>query len=295
MASAESCDAGHVLIQTSLSEFVAEHIPDASLDGIDEIVLSYMLGVLEDLGSDDGFEVESFVEMMQAYIPGFEAVSSEKICDWIFKLADDVTHQKEKENTPPGSVSPCLSPSGDQPERLPVPGKARSTLTEITSSPERNSGKGQVPKDSSDEDADMQIRQLLEMFPASCALDARRCLATANGQLEEAVQLMLLRVESDDDVPVVTKDEWSSRKKTHDDKKVRDSILQKYGYVDLHDDTVTHKPLAPKQDKKKMVRYLNGQVCTTKGEKFIEIKKPVTEEMKKTYINLKPARSYHFH
>lgn len=43
--------------------------------GIDDIVLSYMLGVFEDVGSDDGFEVEGFVEMMQAYIPGFEDVS----------------------------------------------------------------------------------------------------------------------------------------------------------------------------------------------------------------------------
>ena len=49
------------------------------------------------------------------------------------------------------------------------------------------------------------------------------------------------------------------------------------------------------QEKKKMVRYINSQMVTTKGEKFIETKKPESEEMKKTYTHLKPARRYHFH
>ena len=44
-----------------------------------------------------------------------------------------------------------------------------------------------------------------------------------------------------------------------------------------------------------MVRYLDGQVVSTKGEKFTEIKKQEDETMKKTYVNLKPARKYRFH
>ena len=42
---------------------------------IDEIVLSYMVSILEELGSEaaaeDAFDVEQFTEMMDAYIPGF--------------------------------------------------------------------------------------------------------------------------------------------------------------------------------------------------------------------------------
>ena len=49
------------------------------------------------------------------------------------------------------------------------------------------------------------------------------------------------------------------------------------------------------QTKKKMVRYINNQVVTTRGERNVEIKKPESEEMKKTYINLKPGRKYRFH
>ena len=44
-----------------------------------------------------------------------------------------------------------------------------------------------------------------------------------------------------------------------------------------------------------MVRYLDGRIVSTKGERFTEIKKEDAEEMKKTYINLKPAKKYRFH
>lgn len=49
------------------------------------------------------------------------------------------------------------------------------------------------------------------------------------------------------------------------------------------------------QEPKKMIRYLDNQVVNTKGQKFTEIKRDDNEEMKKTYINLKPARKYRFH
>ena len=35
---------------------------------------------------------------------------------------------------------------------------------------------------------------------------------------------------------------------------------------------------------------------STKGEKYqIELKRPESEDMKKTYVSLKPARKYRFH
>lgn len=49
------------------------------------------------------------------------------------------------------------------------------------------------------------------------------------------------------------------------------------------------------QAPKKLVRYHDGQVVTTKGEKYHQVKNEQTEEMKKTYISLKPARKYRFH
>lgn len=44
-----------------------------------------------------------------------------------------------------------------------------------------------------------------------------------------------------------------------------------------------------------MLRYLDGRVVSTKGERFTEIKKEDSEEMKKTDVNLKPAKKYRFH
>ena len=45
-----------------------------------------------------------------------------------------------------------------------------------------------------------------------------------------------------------------------------------------------------------MVRYLDGRVVSTRGEKFTELKNKEEEErMKNTYVNLKPARKYRFH
>lgn len=51
----------------------------------------------------------------------------------------------------------------------------------------------------------------------------------------------------------------------------------------------------PLQAPKKLIRYIDNQVVSTKGERYKDIKKPESEEMKKTYISLKPARKYKFH
>ena len=46
---------------------------------IDEIVLSYVISILEDLGDDsnaeENIDVDQFVEMMEAYIPGFSSIN----------------------------------------------------------------------------------------------------------------------------------------------------------------------------------------------------------------------------
>jgi hypothetical protein len=56
----------------------------------------------------------------------------------------------------------------------------------------------------------------------------------------------------------------------------------------------------PKWDSnKKLIRYFDNKVVSTKGEKYFEPKteedEEMTKQMKKTYVNLKPARKYRFH
>ena len=87
--------------------------------------------------------------------------------------------------------------------------------------------------------------------------------------------------------------------------------------MDKNEDKVTHRPVLAKsvsslslcmspylyiyiiiiQEQKKMVRYRDGQVVSTKGERFTILtrKDKEGEDMKKTYVNIKPLRKYRFH
>lgn len=66
---------------------------------MDEIVLSYVASILEELGSDAGqediFDVESFSEMLTAYFPDFASISHTAICDWIFELSAQLSKLKQ--------------------------------------------------------------------------------------------------------------------------------------------------------------------------------------------------------
>ncbi|XP_043534678.1 CUE domain-containing protein 2 isoform X2 [Chiloscyllium plagiosum] len=217
------------IIQDALTQFVQLHIPDADLSVMDEVILSYITSVLEELGSPDSseenFDVEMFVEMMAAYVPGFAEISSVTICEMMFDLAARLVEARNKENVHP------LTASQDR----------ESFSTELASSKE--------DKKSSEPESNPVPREG----------------ASAKETLPKA------------------------------DKKIKASILEKYMMVDNEDDVKTHKPTAPKAAPKKLIRYIDNQVVSTKGERYTEVKKTESEEMKKTYINLKPARKYKFH
>ncbi|XP_071830524.1 uncharacterized protein [Apostichopus japonicus] len=72
----------------ALSDFTTHHQPECSLSAIDNIVLMYVVGVLEDVGNDDDFDVDNFIEMIAAYVPGFHAIDVAVVCEWIFELSE---------------------------------------------------------------------------------------------------------------------------------------------------------------------------------------------------------------
>ncbi|TNN80919.1 CUE domain-containing protein 2 [Liparis tanakae] len=137
----------HKIIHSALHEFIQAYIPDADPSTLDDVLLSYITGVLEDLGSQMSVE-ENF--------------------------------------------------------DLPVP------------------------------EWESQEQHLLEMFPKCSLSEARSALSIAKGDMEEAPP-------------------------------------------------------------KKLVRYHSNQVVTTKGERYQLVKKDEAEDMKKTYVSLKPSRKYRFH
>ena len=133
-----------IIVKESLLSFLQENIPQANLrcvqcrfyffpddlklyvfwnSFVDEIVLSYVVSILEELGSESGheelFDVESFSkchisfrnqiqnnlifclvtgEMLTAYFPEFVSVPHVAICDWMFKLSAQIS--KSKQGTP---------------------------------------------------------------------------------------------------------------------------------------------------------------------------------------------------
>jgi hypothetical protein len=99
---------------------------------------------------------------------------------------------------------------------------------------------------------------------------------------------------------------------------LKKKIIEKYSYIDQDDDQREHRPPPPKdvsfllrsleyeetcsnlfllQQPKKLVRYLDNKVVSVKGERYTEIKEDADgkEDVKKTYVSLKPARQYRFH
>lgn len=62
--SSKGIDEQETIIKDSLFEFVKKHIPDADLTLIDEIVLSYVVAILEDVSSDPVFDVEGIISII---------------------------------------------------------------------------------------------------------------------------------------------------------------------------------------------------------------------------------------
>ncbi|XP_060710133.1 CUE domain-containing protein 2 isoform X1 [Hemiscyllium ocellatum] len=245
------------IIQDALTQFVQLHIPDADLSVMDEVILSYITSVLEELGSPDSseenFDVEMFVEMMAAYVPGFAEISSVTICEMMFDLAARLVEARNKENVHPLTASQdCESFSKElasskedkkssEPESNPVPREGASA----------KEGCGKV---------DDGVQLLVEMFP-SCSLSVmHKALSVAKGNLDYAVQLIMEgRVKQPE---AETLEETLPKA----DKKIKASILEKYMMVDNEDDVKTHKPIAPKAFVKLATRIHEHQLATKRHD-----------------------------
>ncbi|ELU13793.1 hypothetical protein CAPTEDRAFT_204159 [Capitella teleta] len=91
-----------VIIQESLSTFLQRHNAEPPEGAIDDIVLDYVVSILEEIGSEedvqDSFDVEGFSEMMEAYIPGFACIESTLVTEWIFLLTEKLKTSESLSN-----------------------------------------------------------------------------------------------------------------------------------------------------------------------------------------------------
>ncbi|XP_009895980.1 CUE domain-containing protein 2 isoform X1 [Dryobates pubescens] len=279
------------IIRDTLTHFIQSHIPAADLSGMDDVFFSYITGVLEELGSpessEETFDMDTFVEMMEAYIPGFAEIHSGDICEMMFSLSERLVEARSKEKPGQKAVeSRSEAPSedltkGQEPGAGACNGERLCTVTNGAGAKEDN-------------DLKDGVELLLEMFPACTMIQAKNALAMALGNLEEAVQLIVEEKVEIGPAGVSVK-ELARPRRAPNHEELKQVILQKYMMVDSADDQKTHRPAPPKEAPKKLIRYIDNQVVSTKGERYKDIKKPESEEMKRTYISLKPARKYKFH
>nr|KAF6424722.1 CUE domain containing 2 [Molossus molossus] len=269
------------------------HLPEADLSGLDEVIFSYVLGVLEDLGpsgpSEDNFDMEAFTEMMEAYVPGFAHIPRGIIGDMMQKLSGQLSGARNKENLQP-QISEVQGQVPISPEPLRRPEKLKE---ETRASPA--AGDNQDEAASAEEELLPGVEVLLEVFPTCSVEQAQWVLAKARGDLEEAVQML---VEGKEEGPPAwdgPNQDLPRRLRGPQKDELKSFILQKYMMVDSAEDQKVHRPMAPKEAPKKLIRYIDNQVVSTKGERFKDVRNPEAEEMKATYINLKPARKYRFH
>lgn len=151
-----------------------------------------------------------------------------------------------------------------------------------------------------------EVRLLQEMFPGACCLEVRHCLAIAGGDLPRAAQLVLHRQEAGQSLTVASSavQVGAGRPKVcMDDRQLKERIIARYSYIDHEEDKREHRPVAPKSEPKKLIRYRDNKIVSIKGERFTEVRKEEDgggaeaggDPMKKTYVSLKPARQYRFH
>ncbi|CAL1538383.1 unnamed protein product [Lymnaea stagnalis] len=84
-------------VHHELSAFLARHCLEDAIRNIDDIVLSYLVGVVELVSQeDDGLDLEDVTEMMNAYLPGFDLIGREEVIEWMFGLAKQLLTSEDK-------------------------------------------------------------------------------------------------------------------------------------------------------------------------------------------------------
>uniref|UniRef100_A0A0B6YBQ7 CUE domain-containing protein n=1 Tax=Arion vulgaris TaxID=1028688 RepID=A0A0B6YBQ7_9EUPU len=375
-------------VHEELLSLLAQHSLEETVSNIDDIVLSYLVGVVELVSQgDDGLDIVELMEMMNAYLPGFDQINRSEIIDWMFGLAkklinsSEVSHepgwnellpsmtsdkidklldadckftgkkfptydysegsgnqnwngicssdangliQKEDKYTPAKgdtdtncnkNSSPTAIISQSPTKQSPLSTFPLLSLPECQNEQSRSKRKGRQHSCSSQDSQDdvsktdsttieeAQVRILLELFPSACTMEARHCLQLSSGNMDRAAQLIMDRQDTGQAIKSQTKVKVT--KKSHkvkktvecklDDDIIKSCVLEKYSFIDTEEDKKTHRPPPPKGEAKKLVRYRDNQVVSMKGERFSEVKKKDDDEMKDTYVSLKPARKYRFH
>ncbi|KAL3270591.1 hypothetical protein HHI36_021128 [Cryptolaemus montrouzieri] len=258
-----------IKIKDSLLSFVKTHVPNADLNLVDDIVLSYAVAILEDISTDPSFDIEEFCEMMSAYFPEFESINHTIVYQWMFELEAQLrSNQPEEKNTIIDISLPEIAP---KPKTRTSSGSENSDLPKRVHKLSEMSDGSSV--DSSYCDFSDEVDVLQEMFPNVCSMEVKHCLTIASGDIERATQILIDRQENGQCLTPNNSLTIHVNKTTINDAELKNRIIERYSYVDKDAFAKEHRPVAPKVEPKKLVRYRDNKIVSLKGERFTEVKK----------------------
>ncbi|XP_053688185.1 CUE domain-containing protein 2-A [Sabethes cyaneus] len=270
----------HDLVKDSLFKFINAHIPDADLSIVDDIVLSYVISILEEASQDPCFDVEGFIEMMSAYFNDFANIEPATVCSWIFQLENQLSTKQDV----PGEVHNLSLNSLSLADILPeekLRGRQTSLLELETAAngvahPKRVQHLSETSDAGSTDSSNCDLfseecEVLQEMFPESSLIEVKHCILIANGDVDRATQILLHRQEAGQSLKGNPSNMQTSKTLPQiDETELKNRIISRYSYVDKEDHR-EYKPVAPKVEPKKLIRYRDNKIVSLKGERYTEV------------------------
>ncbi|XP_023946695.1 CUE domain-containing protein 2 [Bicyclus anynana] len=266
-------------VKESLFQFINKNIPSADVSVIDDIVLSYVISILEEASQDPCFDLDGFIEMMSAYIPKFATIDSTLVCSWVLELEAELSRR---------DVSDTMSNHDESAENDKITLTLQS-LNEMLPSVTKNNRSHSNSENSEcsetterrslidGEEYSEQCKALNEMFPNTCAMEIKHCVSIACGDAERAAATLLHRREQGQALSAAAL-HAAAKQPTCDDQELKSRIIARYSYVDKNSQAKEHRPLAPKIEPKKLVRYRDNKIVSLKGERYTEVPKSGIDE-----------------
>ncbi|XP_076643083.1 CUE domain-containing protein 2-A isoform X1 [Halictus rubicundus] len=262
------------LVKKSLFSFVRKEVPTAQLSLIDDIVLGYVVSMVEESALEEDLDVDGLCEMVSACLPEFSKIEKEAVSKWLLDVESKLREEsKENQNCQPQDPLSQLSLTALLP-----PDTQRIRVHHLSET--SDAGSDSSGEYFQEESSWHQVALLQEMFPAASPAELRHCLAVAGGDITEAAQLALHRQEAGQSIAsnlTFVTPNGRNRAKLNDEE-LKSRIIARYSYVDRDDDSREHRPVAPKTEPKKLVRYLENKIVSVKGERYTEVRRGGEEE-----------------
>jgi hypothetical protein len=275
-------------VRFTLYQTIKEADPHFDISEIDDIVTSYVLGITEELVEyedvEDMFDIESFREMLQAYLPASELIKDDRLTRCVMKLVQQLKDEANCKELIPGVDIKSLIAQSTQPSVNPNQRKGRSVSETSEEMDKKKKGSPSSSESAEVEKIEAAVELLLEMFPATCKVEAVHCITMMGGDIDRAVQILLTRAEMGQDIKPNQAQLLAKLSKPAeiDDNTLKKKIMDQYGFVDKEEDGRYHRPTMSKKADDKLIRYREGKIVSTKGERFTQVTKEESLEMKRT-------------